>query len=262
MKELIAILSISNFWDRTSNLEHFSILEPAPLRHHIPQGDHGSEILWPNRLSTQSNPIIRSATHGFFLRNASRKSTKVLPGCSASAQALFSYGNKNVKGSLQSRCVCVRVGANYPNYKVSPNDSTRQHDFVCVVDRLIHRSSQPVRLFAITNFRSNAYDAESWRSHDFEKIRLGSYQLGKGLTESNVISNVFLEPFLAVGAHHEPYFQCPKTSGQGDLPVAIVDDRTRIRGCVTQIRRMNGERVNQLISFLGEKATKIVSLIP
>lgn len=77
-----------------------------------------------------------------------------------------------------------------------------------------------------------------------------------------MIPNIFLEPFLAIGTHHEPYLQCPETSGQGDLPVAIVDDRTRIRGCVAQIRRMDGECVNQLISFFDKEATKLVSLVP
>lgn len=77
-----------------------------------------------------------------------------------------------------------------------------------------------------------------------------------------MISDIFLESLLAIGTHHEPYFERPETSGQGDLPIAIVDDLTRIRGCIAQIRRMDGECVDQLFSFLDKKATTIVSLFP
>src|SRR5215813_4277836 len=55
------------------------------------------------------------------------------------------------------------------------------------------------------------------------------------LRQSHVLANVEAQAFYAVVAQHKPQLQGTEAAPQGDMPVAVVDDRARLGGLVAQI---------------------------
>src|SRR5579872_4137728 len=74
-----------------------------------------------------------------------------------------------------------------------------------------------------------------------------------------MLPDVILQTLHAVVSDDEPQLQRTKTASQLNLPVAIINHRSRFRRLIAQIFRQNAQRLNQRLTVGDAKAVAIES---
>src|ERR1700722_3206384 len=94
------------------------------------------------------------------------------------------------------------------------------------------------------------------RSGEFE-ARIGSHPLRKLLRELHVPAHMMPQALHTVVANHEPQLESAKAPPERDLPVAVVNYRTRFRSAITQVFRQHAQCANKSATVANVEAVTI-----
>ena len=128
----------------------------------------------------------------------------------------------------------------------------RRTDHVAIVEPGVGEQHRPVALTAASN-ASVASSPSTWRKQTrFSGCGATTARRGCSARRAasrwvsvDVLSDVVLQPLGAVAAQHEPELEAPEPPSERDLPVAVVDHRTRLAGRVAQVLGQHGQRTDQ-----------------
>ena len=108
----------------------------------------------------------------------------------------------------------------------------------------------------VSAFVAEAHKIQRRRSGQFE-VFVCRDPLGELLRQLHVAANVVLQAFDAVVADHEPQLQRAEAAAELDVPVAVVDDRSRFGGLIAQVFGQDAERLNERFAVGDPEAVAI-----
>src|SRR6266536_3750904 len=80
------------------------------------------------------------------------------------------------------------------------------------------------------------------------ETRIGAHPFDQLLGKPYVLADVLLQAFDSVVPDHKPQFERAEPAPELNVPVAIIDDRARFCGLVSQVFRQHRERLDEMLA--------------
>eukprot|EP01137_Pigoraptor_chileana_P014382 Opistho-2@68940 len=100
---------------------------------------------------------------------------------------------------------------------------------------------------------AETHEPESGRRWQLKAVVLADERL-EDRGQAHVLANVALHSLDTVCPHHKPQLERAEPPSQGNLPVAVVSDESRLRGGVFQVLRVDGEALHEGIAVLDPQS--------
>src|SRR5215469_10098801 len=86
----------------------------------------------------------------------------------------------------------------------------------------------------IAGVQTEAHKVERRRNYQFKTLVSG-YPAGEFLCQPDMFPDMKLQALDSVVAEHKPQLESPKTAAERDMPVAVIDNRARLRRSIAQV---------------------------